>query len=720
MRRIKARVQGLADIFVVKRVVRFVSLRRVMRDSERLQNSRSAEIRRLKLNWRGRMLIFLSVLLILPTAAAAAKPNIILITLDTVRADRVGFLGSTRGLTPTLDALAQHGVIFSRAYSQAPLTTASHATILTGTFPQFHGVNEFGEPLRDDLPFLPALLKQQGYRTAAFVGSLVLDPAAGLAPGFDRGFDFYDAGFRKPLLGEDRFQTLERRGAKVIDHAKVWLSKRPEGPLFLWIHLYDAHDPYDPPKLYAERFAHSPYDGEIAYLDSCMSKLLWALRTEKLLDDSVIALMSDHGEALGQHSEETHGIFLYDETIHIPLLLKLPNNRYRQTHVASRVGLVDVAPTLLDIAGIPIPDTMQGHSLLSLVQKNSTAATRNTQNSESAGTDRAAAPIYSESEYSSRAFGWSSLRSLRMGKYLFVEAPRSELYDESVDPLEQHNLAQVNPAVRDTLQAKLNEVRRDSIGASEPRNGANLDKAQVERLNALGYVAARSTQEEATAPINRTDPKDKIDVANCMHEGLMQIEEGRYGEAVPKLERVLAEQPDIVAARLQLGIAFSRLGQYDKALPLLRQSTQESPDLAGSAHYELGVALFASGDIPGSVPDFEFAVARSPQSSDAHYSLGSAYAQTDRAADAIKELLTALHLTPQHYMANLLLGRIFSLQGDAQTSLPYLKKASQIRPDAVDAHLFLADTYEQLNRPNEAQAERQAANLKKLSTQPAH
>ena len=253
-----------------------------------------------------------------PRRSPAQYPNIVLITLDTTRADRMGFLGSKRGLTPHLDAMARQGVVFSRAYAHVPITTASHATILTGTYPQFNHVNDFGVPLSPQLPYLPDLLHQQGYQTGAFVASLVLDPLDGTAPGFDRGFDLYDAGFHLRRHGADRYKTVERRAQVVVEHALRWLSQVPDGPFFLWVHLYDAHDPYDPPAPYRQRFAAQPYDGEIAYADACVGKLLDALRQHGLYDETMIAVMADHGESLGAHGENTHGVFLYDETLHVP------------------------------------------------------------------------------------------------------------------------------------------------------------------------------------------------------------------------------------------------------------------------------------------------------------------------------------------------------------------------------------------------------------------
>ena len=215
----------------------------------------------------------------------------------------MGFLGSNRGLTPNLDRMASQATVFSRAYAQVPLTTPSHAAILTGTYPQFNHVNYLGDPLGKSLPFLPEIFRKNGYKTAAFVGALVLDPAK-LAPGFDRGFDVYDAGFHRRRAGEDNYHSLERRGDEVLNRALAWLHKHPSGPFFLWIHLYDPHDPYTPPEPYQTRYHEEPYDGEIAYTDSVVGKLLSELHTRNLFDGSLIAVVADHGEAFGEHGEK--------------------------------------------------------------------------------------------------------------------------------------------------------------------------------------------------------------------------------------------------------------------------------------------------------------------------------------------------------------------------------------------------------------------------------
>src|ERR1700746_1226155 len=319
------------------------------------------------MRWAQLSLVFLLLGSVFAANQVEPRPNILIVTLDTTRADRMGFLGSRGGLTPHLDQLAKQSVVFTHAYSHVPLTTASHSTILTGTYPQFNHVVDFGIPLSATLSYLPDILHHHGYHTGAFVGSLILDPLNGTAPGFDRGFDVYDAGFRVRPRGADRYKTGERRGEVGVNHAITALSKRPPGPFFAWVHLYDAHDPYDPPEPYKTKYAGRLYDGEIAYVDACMGKLFEWLRLQGLFDKTLIAVMADHGESLGAHGENPHGVFLYDETIHVPLVFKLPANRQAGARVESRVQLIDVAPTILQAAGVAIPKEVQGESLLNRV-----------------------------------------------------------------------------------------------------------------------------------------------------------------------------------------------------------------------------------------------------------------------------------------------------------------------------------------------------------------
>ena len=632
-----------------------------------------------------------------PRRGPSQYPNIILITLDTTRADRMGFLGSKRGLTPNLDALAKQGVVFSRAYSHVPLTTASHTTILTGTYPQFNHVDDFGVPLSAKLPYLPDLLHHRGYQTGAFVGSLILDPLDGTAPGFDRGFDVYDAGFHMRRLGADRYKTVERRGEVVVAHALGWLSQIPDKPFFLWVHLYDAHDPYDPPPPYKQRFATQPYDGEIAYADSCVGKLLDALRQHGLYDETLIAVMADHGESLGAHGENTHGVFLYDETLHVPLLIKLPLNHWAGRRIEARAGLVDVAPTILAAAGLTPPSEMQGQSLLGLVKAEPDAK---------AGESLPDRPAYAETDYPHRAFGWSSLRALRTGKYLFIQAPERELYNQASDPEEVHNLAGTSKAVADTLASQLVDFR-DKTSQSLV-DLAKPDPEKMQKLQALGYVGSDTGPAQDAQVLSGADPKSRIEIANLLHDAMFDVEDARYEQAIPLLQRALAVQPEMPVANMQYGIAQTRLRHFNLAIAPLRKAVALQPD-NGMGHYELGLALFETGDWKGAAPEFEAAAGRAPRWADAHFSLAAVYARIDRVPDAMTELDTTLALSPDHYRANLLRGRILSLQGNPLGALDNLEKATHVQPDSREAHLFLADAYQQLGRVADAQRERATA-----------
>jgi arylsulfatase A-like enzyme/Flp pilus assembly protein TadD len=622
-------------------------------------------------------------------------PNIILITLDTTRADRMGFLGSKRGLTPNLDAMARHGVAFARAYAHVPITTASHTTILTGTYPQFNQVNDFGVPLSPKLPYLPDLLHAQGYHTGAFVGSLILDPLEGTAPGFDRGFDVYDAGFHVRRPGADRYQSVERRGGEVVNHALAWLSQVPNGPFFMWLHLYDAHDPYDPPPPFKAKYAAQPYDGEIAYADSVVGKLLGELRRHGLYDETLIAVMADHGESLGAHGENTHGIFLYDETLHVPLLIKLPGSRSGK-RVDARVRLVDVAPTILQEAGLSVPSEMQGESLSSMMAAKPSAT------EEGKGPAESERPAYAETDYPRRAFGWSSLRALRTGKYLYIRAPERELYNQSADPGEAKNLAASLPAIAGTIATQLDGFR--SRTSQTLLELAKPDAGQLQKLQALGYASDGGAGRD-TETVSGVDPKAKIEVSNLLHDAMLDVEDSRYQEAIPLLQRVLAEEPDMPVANMQYGMAEGRLKNYAEAIPPLQKASRLLPD-NGMGRYELGLALFETGDWKGAAPQFEAAVERAPRWADAQFSLAAVYARIDRVPEATEHLDICLELEPDHYRANLLRGRLLFLLGNALGALPYLQKAALVEPGSREAHIFLGDAYGQLGRVAEEAKER--------------
>jgi arylsulfatase A-like enzyme/Flp pilus assembly protein TadD len=640
-----------------------------------------------------RRALILCLLLLSSALAAAAtdQPNVILITLDTVRADRMGFLGSKLGLTPQLDTLAGQSVVFEHAYSQAPITPVSHATILTGTFPQYHGIRNFGDRLPPTVPFLPDILHAKGYHTGAFVGSIILDPKNGFASGFERGFDVYNAGFHRQKTGERREASMQRRGEVTLGFALEWIGQQKGGPFFLWFHLWDAHDPYNPPEPFRSRFPNAPYNAGIAYVDSIVGKLLEYLRTQGLYDNTLIAVAADHGESLGEHGELTHSIFLYDSTIHVPLLLKLPGNRLEGKRVNANASLVDLAPTVLEALGQTPPTNMQGHSLLPLIG-NPHPENR---------------PSLATGDHSERSFGWSALVSLRSSNQLYVRAPKPELYDTAADPTSKTNLYADKRATAVRLAVQLDSfVKRISEGAPQALQDG-LDEKSREKLSALGYTASNKP-----SPPTRIDPKDRIDVANDMHDASLAIEEGREASVIPLLLHVVTKDPQVQAAQYYLGIAYSRNGKFAKAIPPLRKAVELRPD-ALMAQYELAICLYETGDLETAAAHFEILVENRPDWSDARYSMASIYARTGRPEEAAKNLLIVLQGEPDHYRANLLLGRMLFLNGTFDEALPYLEKAAAVQTDSSEAHSFLADEYEKLGRAEDAANQRaEAARLK--------
>jgi arylsulfatase A-like enzyme/thioredoxin-like negative regulator of GroEL len=620
-----------------------------------------------------RALAALLLILAVP-ASAASRPRVVLVTLDTTRADRMGFLGSRAGLTPALDALAAQGVVFERAHAAAPLTTVSHATILTGASPARHGVVDFGVPLPVSVPYLPEILRTAGYRTAAFVGALVLDPREGLAPGFDRGFETYDAGFGARLAGQDRYRTLERRGREVVARALRWLDGAGSGPFFLWVHLYDPHDPYEAELPFSRVAGRSAYDSEIASADAAVGTLLAALRARADWSDTLVVVCADHGESLGGHGEETHGVFLYDETMRVPLLVKRPAGRSAGRRVAARVGLVDVLPTILDEVGIAAPPTLSGRSLWPVLE-----APR--------AEDR---PACGETDYPSRSLGWSPLRSLRIDRFLFVEAPRRELYDQAADPGATKNVADERALVADRLAGERRRLCEDGARAEAV---APVDPDLAERLAALGYVGGGATGPRSTG----VDPKDKIAVANALHAAIMAAESGDLARAVPLLERVVRTDPGIPMAQLQLGMARAKQRRWAEAMAPLHEAIARQPDSA-VAHYTMAAALSETGKLETAARHYEIAVRLRPSWVDARFLLGRAYFRLSRPTDAIAALRTALALDPAHLHANLLLGRLLTKEGRPSEALPFLKRALA-GGDSAEARAALAEAEKALGGP---------------------
>jgi arylsulfatase A-like enzyme len=572
----------------------------------------------------GVSLIFVSVSF--SFAAPASKPNLVLITLSSTRADRMGFLGAKGTLTPNLDRLAGESIVFEHAYAQAPGSVVSHATILSGAYPQSTGISDIGGMLSSSLPYLPELLKTQGYRTAAFVGSIDLDPWNGLAQGFDRGFQTYDAGVRPASAGTGapvhakrspaandghRSSPTQRRPDQVVTSAAAWLTRNAQAPFFLWIQI----DPHA---------AAASYDAGIAAADTAIGQLLATLRQQKLDASTAVVVAASQGESLGAHGEETHGIFLYDETIHIPLVVRLPEAHPGAKRVAARVRLVDVAPTLLEVAAIPVPSQMQGQSLLRIAKS-----------SGSSGGDQ---PVYSRSDLPQRGFGWSPLESWRAGKYLYVRAPKPELYDLTADPGAAHNLSQSSKATLDTMAAQLDGFDRHFSGEAGT-SSAELSSSEMQKLASLGYIGLQKSS-GAAATVAGTDPKDKIATANKVIEAASASDQSKpnldIAHVIAALEPIVAADPNLYLAQYTLGTALARKAQCAEAAKHLHKAIELQPDSAW-AHYEIGSTLLKTGDFKTAVVHLEIATGRLPAFAPAHLSLAEAYEHMGRTEDAKRE-----------------------------------------------------------------------------------
>jgi arylsulfatase A-like enzyme/Tfp pilus assembly protein PilF len=543
------------------------------------------------------------------SAAAASKPNLVLITIDSARADRMGFLGAKAAHTPNLDRLAAESIVFEHAYAQAPGSVVSHATVLSGAYPQSTLMSEIGGTLPSSLPYLPDLLKSQGYRTAAFVGSIDLDPQNGLAQGFDRGFQTYDAGFRPAIAGDAHPPVTERRGEEVVAHALAWLDHNAQGQFFLWINISNPNA------------TSASYNSAIAAADAAVGKLISALQQRKIYANTAMVVVAAHGEGLGAHGEEANGVFLYDETIHVPLLIKLPETqpsaKPATVRVAAKVRLVDIAPTVLEIAAIPVPSQLPGQSLLRIAKSGS-------------GGDQ---PAYSRADLPQRGFGWSPLESWRAGKYLYIRAPKPELYDLTADPAAAHNLAQSSKATLDTLASQLDNFDRRFSGDAG-KASAELSSSEMQKLASLGYAGLQKSAPTA-ATVAGIDPKDKIAVANKVIAAATR-DQSKPDLAIAALTPVVSADPGLYLAQYTLGVALAQKAQYAEAAKHLRKAVELQPDSAW-ANYEIGASLVKAGDFKTAIVHLEIATGRLPAFAPAHLSLAEAYEHSGRADDAKKE-----------------------------------------------------------------------------------
>ena len=494
--------------------------------------------------------------------------NIVLVTVDTLRADHLPAYGYTRIKTPAIDRLAAESILFEDAVSPIPMTLPSHASILTGLLPPSHGVRDNAGFLLDSrIVTLPEILKQQGYKTAAFVSAFVLDSQFKL----DQGFDVYSDDF---TLAQARVSGTElyRRAEETEREVDAWLNTNSTGKFFLWVHYYDPHDPYEPPGAYRQEYSGSLYDGEIAYTDEILGKFLARLDQLGLKEKTIVVFAGDHGESLGEHNEQTHALFLYNATQQVPLMFRLPSAAPKR--IRATAGLIDIVPTLLDLTGIRAETSLQGKSVLPCIN----------------GESQPSRSQYSESLLAELHYGWSPLFSLTTADSRFIDAPRVELYDRRTDPAEQRNIADQHPDLVKTFRIQLQDLLK-----SMPQNQAapeNVDSETAEKLRSLGYVGTvvKSTSESRTI-----DPKDKIDVLNAISRASDAMENKNFPLVIGILRPLLEREPQLVDAHYLLANAYLHLGNDDLALRELLSTVELNPDQT-RALYNLAFYYQTKGD----------------------------------------------------------------------------------------------------------------------------
>ena len=678
------------------------------------------------------------------TRQGVEKPNVILVTMDTTRADRLPAYGYTGVATPALDALARQGVVFEQAATATPLTLPAHSTIMTGMYPTYHGVRVNGNTaLSDEQTTLAEVLAVRGYRTGAFIAAFVLDGRWGLKQGFEHYDDQFDLKKYKHLdLGE-----VQRPGNEVTDAALAWLEEQKADPFFAWIHLYDPHVPYAPPEPFASTYGpRGPaglYDGEIAFMDTQIGRITAWLEASGLAGETLIVLVGDHGESLGDHGEGTHGFFVYDCVLHVPFLVATPFAGLQGKRVPSQVSTADVFPTILGLLDLASPVKAQGRSLVPLMfdpgRKDD-------------------APAYGESMAPNLHFGWSALHALRTARYKYIETPRAELYDLARDADERVNVLIQFPAVAREMKGELQKLMAEtSVGAPTPQ-AANLDKDTMERLSALGYVGAPVSAKKASGgsgPL--ADPKDKLPVFSAVTRAGELILGEKYSEAAAALEFALREEPTIPQALLLLSTCYVELGRPEEAKAkldvLLKDNPESVPALISLANILLdegknddvvalckrtlsiddkntqaytliGEVYLEATDYLAALPYLEKAletqpkitrtrltlaaclvgtkqygraeaeldavIRDSPKFPLAHYNLGLLYEEQGKFEEARSAYAEEVAAFPQGYKARFNLGKVLFRQGDRAGALEELREVVKIAPKLAEGHLLLA------------------------------
>jgi arylsulfatase A-like enzyme/Flp pilus assembly protein TadD len=636
-------------------------------------------------------LVVASLLAVLPAASAAPKPapNVVFITIDTLRADHLGCYGYQQIRTPNIDSLAADGARFERAYTVVPVTLPSHSVIFTGTYPLRSGMHDFsGNKLSPDQPTLASVLQQQGYTTGAVVASAVLDSRFGL----NHGFDFYYDHFDFNRMEEANLDEMERPGNVVADQALDWLSKNYQQKFFLWMHLYDPHYPYRPPPPYSEEYKDHPYDGEIAFADAQVGRLLAFLKEKHLYENTLIVLTGDHGESLGEHGEKTHGFFIYNATLHVPVIIHLPGAPART--VPDMISLADLMPTVLSALQVDIPAQVQGRNLLPLLAPKKEDEARS---------------LYAETFLPRLHFDWSELRAVETENYHFIDAPKPELYDLKKDPGEIQNLYAQKKAVAEEMRAKLAGLIREYSAGKELAEKTGLDPSLMERLKSLGYAGfsgggGTPTITDRSLP----DPKDRIEMYELVSDAIANSQHGQYAQSVEQLNAALKTEPASVPVHYLQGLNYYRLGEFAESVAEFQRVLKASPQYALAA-FHLGLAYARTGQVDDAITTFKRTLELDATNFSAAYDLGMMYLQKRMAAEALAAFQQSVTISDAYAPGHRALGELLLSEGRVDDAIAELRKAAQLLPDDPGTHAALAKALTAKGLTAEAQQEMRKA-----------
>jgi arylsulfatase A-like enzyme/Flp pilus assembly protein TadD len=606
--------------------------------------------------------------------------NVLLISIDTLRADHVSSYGFPRPTTPHIDALAREGVLFKNVHTPAPVTLPAHCSMLTGTLPPTHGVRDnLNKRLPDSSETLAELLKAKGLATGAVVSSFVLDRRFNLS----QGFDSYD----------DRFQAVhkigdiaERKGDETTARAAEWLAAHAQKPFFLFVHYYDPHEPYAPPAPFAEQWADDPYSGEVAFADHGAGQLLQKLKQLGLYEQTLIVVTGDHGEMLGEHGEADHGFFLYEGALNVPLVLSVPGARTGARQVDLPVSLVDVVPTVAALMGLPAPKQAQGQDLSPLLSATDTRVEPK--------------PLYAETFTAARHYGASPLLAVIADGWKYIETTRPELYDLRKDPREAVDLAAKEAARAVVLAKGLKSMLSAAVQRATPGEAAGLDEEARQRLESLGYLS-RGDGGAAEFDRSKEDPKDLIEFYRADQRLSKLVDEKKYADARVLCDAMLRQRPGFADCHLQMSRIALAEGDVAAARAAAARAVAVAPTNA-RARLHLANLLKSRGDLDGAIAEYRRALADQPNSSEARRLLGRTLADKGQLDEAVALLQGAASSQPESAHAALQLGFALARQGKLDEALAHYRQALALEPGSAEAQAYMGSALANQGKLDEA------------------